>query len=152
MKRLGVIAIVVLAFFGIAVSAYLSQSETNGDPLICNVQSLSGCNTVVTSQYSHLFGISLADYGILFYTLLFVIAAFEVFLVNQLLRRLLQLFAVVGILSSAYSVYTQTYLINAICIYCMTSVLLTLLILIAAGAIEPMRRSVPPRLDTKLLP
>jgi len=147
MKRTGVVCILILAFFGIAVSTYLSQHETNGDPLLCNIQNLSGCNIVVSSPYSHLFGVSLADLGVLFYTILFVLAAFELVLFNQLLRRVLQVLAAIGILSSFYSLYAQIFLVQALCIYCLASVAITLFVLIFASLIEPVwkrRDHVPP--------
>lgn len=144
MKRWSVGAILILSFCGIAVSAYLAQSEATGNALICDIQSLSGCNAVVTSEYSRIFGISLADFGLLFYAILFVAAAFELVLFNWVLRRLLQLFALVGIIASLYSVYTQVFIINALCIYCLTSALLTFLILIGASLIEPLRQRLAP--------
>lgn len=137
MKRLSVGLILLLAFCGIAVSAYLAQSEAMGAPLICNIQNLSGCNVVVESQYSKILGISLADFGLLFYTMLFVVAAFELILLNQILRHTLQGFALIGLLSSGYSVFTQYYLIQAWCIYCLTSVLITVLVFMLATTIEP---------------
>ncbi|MFA7302241.1 MAG: vitamin K epoxide reductase family protein [Candidatus Paceibacterota bacterium] len=141
MKRFGVVLVLVLAFCGIAVSAYISQSEAAGVPLICNVQSFSDCNVVVASAYSRLFGISLADFGLLFYTVLFVVAAFELVLFNQLLRRIIQGLALVSIIFSVYSVYTQAFLIRALCIYCLTSAVITIFIFIFASVIEPLRKN-----------
>lgn len=138
-KRWATALILVFAFCGIAVSTYLAQSEANGNPLICNIDVLDGCNEVVSSEYSKVFGISLADFGLLFYTIVFVLAAFELALVNQVLRHTLQGFAVVGILASLYGVVTQAFFIQAWCIYCLASALLTAGILICATFIEPIR-------------
>ena len=60
MKRIGVVFILIFAFFGLADSSYLAQHELSGEPLICDIQNLSGCNIVTASQYSRLFGIPLA--------------------------------------------------------------------------------------------
>jgi uncharacterized membrane protein len=149
MKRAGVVCILVLAFFGIAVSAYLSQHETNGDPLLCDIQNLSGCNLVVSSPYSHILGVSLADFGFLFYTILFVLAAFELVLFNQLIRHTLQGFALIGISASLYSIYTQVFLVRALCIYCLASAAITLLVLIFASMIEPVWKK---RIQSPALP
>lgn len=145
MKRIGVVLILLLAFFGLADSIYLTQSEVSGAPLICNIQNLSGCNIVAASQYSRLFGIPLAEFGVLFYGVLFVLAALELALFDQLLRRVLQGMAVVGILASLYFTSLQLFVIGAVCIYCSVSALLTLLILIFASFIEPLpkRRRAP---------
>ncbi len=140
MKRAGVVLILVLAFCGLADSAYLTQHELTGTPLICNIQNLSGCNTVAESQYSSIFGIPLAEFGVLFYSIVFVLAALELFLFDRLLRRLLQGAALVGVLASLYFTGVQIFLIGAFCIYCTVSALITLFILIFASLIEPVRR------------
>ena len=140
MKRIGVIFILFFAFFGLADSIYLTQHELSGTPLICNIQNLSGCNVVASSQYSHVFGIPLAEFGILFYSLMFVLAALEIVIFDQLLRRALQVLAFAGLLSSAYFTAVQVFFIGAFCVYCFASALSTLLIFIFATLIEPIRK------------
>jgi uncharacterized membrane protein len=137
MKRIGVVLILLLAFCGMADSAYLTQHELSGTPLICNVQNLSGCNTVATSPYSHLFGVPLAEYGIFFYGILFVLAALELVLFDRVLRRALQWVSVFGVLASLYFSILQVFFIGAFCIYCAVSAVIALLILIFASLIEP---------------
>ncbi len=140
MRRAALGIILLLTFFGIADTAYLSQSEHNGVPLICNVQSLSECNSVVTSPYSRLFGLPLADFGLMYYIVLFVLIVVELWLPNSVLRRLIQLAALVGFVTSAYSVYTQLAVLHAICIYCMASAGTTFIIFPFALLLEPLRR------------
>lgn len=141
MKRIGVVFILVFAFLGIADSAYLAQHEANGTPLICNIQSLSGCNTVASSQYSRFFGIPLAQYGVLFYSILFVLSALELIIFNRLLRRILQGISLVGIIASLYFTFVQIFIIGAFCIYCLASAIIALFIFICASSIEPIRRN-----------
>lgn len=143
MKRAGVIAILILAFLGLADSAYIAQHEMNGTPLICDINNLSGCNIVVASPYSYLFGIPIAEYGILFYSILFVLAALELAIFDQLLRRALQGVSLVGVIASLYFTLMQVFVINAFCIYCLASALIALLILIFASFIEPLPRNTP---------
>lgn len=140
MKRIGVVLILVLSFFGLADSAYLTQHELYGTPLLCNIQNLSGCNVVASSQYSHIFGIPLAEFGILFYSVLFVLAALEIVIFDQLLRRALQAVSLVGIISSLYFTSVQIFVIGAFCIYCFASAVIALLIFILATFIEPIRK------------
>jgi len=139
MKRIGVAAILALAFFGLADSAYLAQHELSGAPLLCNIQGLSGCNTVASSQYSQIFGIPLAEFGVLFYAVLFVLAALELVLFDRLLRRVLQAMSLIGIIASLYFTYVQVFLIGAFCIYCLASAVTALFIFILASLIEPIR-------------
>lgn len=143
MKRVGVVSILFLAFLGIANSAYLAQQEANGEPLICNIQNLSGCNIVAASEYSKLFGIPLAQYGILFFSILFVLAALELVIFDQLLRRVLQGVSFVGVIASLYFTFIQAFVIQAFCIYCLASALVTLFIFILASIIEPLRLRAP---------
>ncbi|HUX80753.1 MAG TPA: vitamin K epoxide reductase family protein [Candidatus Paceibacterota bacterium] len=141
MKRIGVVAILFLAFCGLADSAYLTQHELSGTPLICNIQNISGCNIVANSPYAHLFGVPLAEYGVFFYGILFVLAALELVLFDRVLRRVLQGVALFGALASLCFELIQAFLIGAFCIYCLVSALITLLVLILASFIEPIRLS-----------
>lgn len=140
MKRTIVFVILVLAFCGLADSMYLAQHEASGTPLICNAQGLSECNTVVSSQYSRVFGIPLAEYGVFFYAVLFVIVAVELVFVNTFLRRVIQGLALVALATSLYSTFTQVFLIEALCIYCLASAIISTLIFILATRIEPLKR------------
>ena len=143
MKRVGVVSILLLAFLGIANSAYLAQQKANGEPLICDIQNFSGCNIVAASEYSKLFGIPLAEYGIIFFSILFVLAALELVIFDQLLRRVLQGVSLVGVAASLYFTLIQAFVIQAFCMYCLVSALVTLLIFILAGLIEPLRLKAP---------
>lgn len=144
MKRAGVALILVLSFFGIADSAYLVQHDLSGTPLLCNVQNLSDCNTVTNSQYSRVFGIPLSEFGLAFYGILFILAALELVLFDQFLRRVLQAISLVGVLASLYFTFLQMFVIKAFCIYCLTSAALTLFIFICATLIEPLKRRTVP--------
>jgi len=146
MKRLGVVGILVLAFLGLADSAYLAEHEASGTPLLCNIQNFSGCNVVATSQYSHIFGIPLAEFGVLFYSIVFVLAALELVIFDRLLRRVLQMAALIGVAASLYFTLVQIFFIGAFCIYCLASALITVFILILASLIEPVGRNVRPTL------
>ena len=142
MKRAGVLFIMLFAFAGLADSAYLAQHETNGTPLLCNIEHLTGCNIVAQSPYSEIFGVPLAVYGILFYAILFALAALELALFDRFLRRVLQGLATFGVLASLYFVVVQIFIIQALCVYCLGSVFLALGIGCVASLLEPFKRSV----------
>lgn len=140
MKRMGVVLILVLAFCGLADSVYLAQHEISGAPLICSTQSLDGCNTVANSPYARMFGIPLAEYGVAFYGVLFVLAALELVLFNRILRRILQGASLVGVLFSLYFVFVQIAFIGAFCTYCTVSAVIAFLICALASVIEPLKK------------
>jgi len=153
MKRIGVVAILILAFFGLANSSYLAKQEASGDPLICNIQNFSGCNIVAASEYSKLFGIPLAEYGVLFYGILFVLAALELVIFDRFLRRVLQSVSLIGVISSLYFTAVQIFFIGAFCIYCLASAVIAFLIFGFASLIEPLGKkeeSIPPHVEPEI--
>jgi uncharacterized membrane protein len=139
MKRVGVVLILILAFCGVADSAYITEHALNGTPLLCSIQNLSGCNIVASSQYSHIYGIPLAEFGVVFYGIIFILAALEIVIFDQLLRRFLQGISVIGVLFSLYFTAIQVFVIEAVCIYCFISALIALCIFILATLVEPVR-------------
>lgn len=140
MKRLGVALILLLSLAGLSDSVYLAQHELAGAPLLCNIQNLTGCNVVAQSPYSKLLGIPLAEYGVLFYTIVFILALLELIIFDQLLRRVLQGLALLGLLASLCFTLLQVFVINALCVYCLGSAVISLLICVLATFIEPIRR------------
>lgn len=124
-------AFLIIGFFGFITSVYLSTAYYTGTPLSCG--EISGCNEVAASPYSKIAGVPLATLGILYYG--FAIIGAFLFLIKrtQIFATLLALVTMLGFLASAYFVYLQLYVIEAICIYCMASaVSSTLLFFIAA--------------------
>ncbi len=143
MKRAYIISILVLAFCGLADSVYILQHEISNSPLICDIHNLTGCNAVVSSPYAYLFGIPLAAYGAFFYGIIFFLAAIELVVFTQLVRRFIQGVSLVGMIASVYFTLVQVFIIDAFCIYCMASAAISLLIAVCAGFIEPLKRIVP---------
>ncbi len=139
MKRAGVVLILILAFCGVADSAYIARQELAQAPLICNETALSGCNTVATSQYSYFLGRPVAEYGVIFYAVLFILAALEIVAPRLILRRALQGLSFLGLLASMYLTATEIFIIKALCIYCLASAGIALLIFISGALIEPLR-------------
>lgn len=136
MQRAGVLLILILAFSGVADSAYLAESEASGTPLVCGISGLLDCNTVVTSPYSSFLGISMAEYGVLFYGIMFVLAALELIIFSEVLRRVLMWLSLLGVAASLYLVLVQVFIIGALCIYCLASTVIALLIFVLAALVH----------------
>ncbi len=119
--------LLVLAFLGIADSAYLGISETTGASLTCSINGLDGCNTVAQSVYSHVLGVPVGIIGLVFYVLLFVCAAFLIFNPLRFVYRALYLLGWIGLLASVVFVLIQFFIIKALCIYCLGSAAISLL-------------------------
>lgn len=117
----------VLALIGIADAAYLSLHAATGAPLVCDIGAgLDGCNQVANSPYSQVAGIPLAYLGVLFYGLFFLLAlAAYMMPPRKGLYRTLAVLSVLSALASVAFLYIQFALIQAICIYCVLSAVLT---------------------------
>ena len=112
---------IVLACIGLADSWYLAESAMSDTPLTCDIGGLTGCNTVAQSPYSHLFGIPLGVYGILFYALVFIFTLAILRLAIAHLERYLLLLTLAGAIASVVFILIQVFLIQALCVYCLLS-------------------------------
>ena len=127
--------VAALALAGIFVSLYLTLYKLGviGE-LSCSIGS---CETVNTSKWSRFLGLPVAAWGLFFYLDVFAVAllsslprfederAFSLVLVAE---------SAVGVLFSAWLTYLELGVIHAICIWCMTSALIVMAILITSVA------------------
>jgi uncharacterized membrane protein len=135
-------AIAFLAFLGLLDAAYLTLAAYTHTALNCTISGLSGCNIVAQSEYSRMFGVPLALYGVAFYLL--ILAAAWYVRVSHVSRGYLVLFllACVGMISSCYFMYLQLFVINALCVYCIGSFVISALVwLLAWSAVRHDRTS-----------
>jgi len=97
------------------------------------VSILDGCNTVINSPYSRVFGMPMSYFGFVYYLFMFGLAAR---LAHEpaagSVRFRMVLYAALGAISSAYFIYLQLGLIEAICTYCLISAAISFLLLFAA--------------------
>lgn len=129
-RSLLIALILALSFLGIADSWYLYQSAITDTALSCDLGSgLDGCNIVAQSAYSRIFGVPLALYGVGFFALSFVLTAALSFMPSRMLYRALLALSAAGVAASAVFVYIQFALIKALCIYCIVSAGITVLLL-----------------------
>jgi uncharacterized membrane protein len=127
--------VAALALAGIFISIYLTLYKLGviGE-LSCTIGS---CETVNTSRWSVFLGLPVAAWGLLFYLDVFVIAVvgtmprFE----NQpIISIVLLAEAAIGVLFSVWLTYLELAVIHAICIWCVTSAVIVLLILLVSVA------------------
>lgn len=128
-----------IATVGAAVTAYFTAVKLTQTPAICPT---SGCDVVLSSSYATVFGLPLALFGFVGYASM-VILAISPLLVpqsNQQLRSQLQswtgllLFAggTAMTVFSGYLMYLLAFKIQAVCIYCIGSTILSTGLLILA--------------------
>jgi uncharacterized membrane protein len=121
----------VLTLIGIAVAVYVARGNYTGQPLWCPI--IDGCNAVVNSPYSRVFGVPMSYFGFIYYLYMFALAArlaYDPF--SNSLRFRAVLYAGVGAASSMYFMYLQLGFIRQVCIYCLVSAVTSFLLLFAA--------------------
>lgn len=120
-------ALFVVSAAGIGVAAYLTYVHYEPAALICT--SGGGCETVQDSKYAVVAGIPIAVLGLASW-----IAALALTIWNsELARTLTAALALTGLAFAAYLVILQLFVIDAICVWCMTNdlVLAPLFVIIA---------------------
>ena len=127
--------VAALALAGIFISLYLTLYKLGviGE-LSCT---LGSCETVNTSRWSVFLGLPVAAWGLLFYLDVFGVAlmgtmprwenepVFSIILVAE---------AAIGVLFYAWLTYLELAVIEAICIWCVTSAVIVLVILLVSVA------------------
>lgn len=128
MTRLIPLALVVLSLIGLADALYLVVATYTDTPIICGV--IEGCNDVAKSPFTRIFGVPLSVYGTGYYLVALMLSFAIVQWGRARARQLMLLWAVAGVLFSIYTFYLQAFVIDAWCIYCIISEIVTVLLLL----------------------
>ena len=124
-------AVGILATAGAAIAGYLTYARFTDTALAC---ATGGCEIVQRSDYAELAGIPVALLGLAAYVFLLSTA----FSRSELARAAAAAVAVGGAAFSAYLVYIQIAVIDAICQWCVASALL-MTALLAVNAMRMVR-------------
>jgi uncharacterized membrane protein len=127
--------VAALALAGIFISIYLTLYKLGvvGE-LSCSIGS---CETVNTSRWSVFLGLPVAAWGLLFYLDVFGVALLGTmprWENEPVISIVLVAQATVGVLFSAWLTYLELAVIQAICIWCVTSAVIVLVILLVSVA------------------
>jgi uncharacterized membrane protein/thiol-disulfide isomerase/thioredoxin len=121
----------LLALLGIGVASYLAYVEVTHVEAVCGP--VGECNIVQSSSYAQLFGITIAIWGLLNYLAILVLWAGQQFLSGKFASWCLfglVLLTVFGTLFSIYLTSLELFAIKAICLWCLSSAVITTLIMI----------------------
>lgn len=110
------IAVGVLALAGAAVAAYLTYARYSGGEPYCAAGS-SGCKQVQESEYAVVAGIPVAVLGLAAYAVLFLTALFP----GQTAAAVGAAVSLTGVAFSAWLLYAQLALIDAVCQWCVAN-------------------------------
>lgn len=124
--------VIPLAAIGLAITIYITYVTLKNKNMIC----IRGkdCDAVVTSKYNKTFGISNIYAGLLYYSLVIVLAIFLLMGITQILFLPLELFLLIiaggAALFSLYLTFIQAFVLKIWCEYCVTSAVVSILIFI----------------------
>jgi len=121
------IALLILSGVGIAVATYLVYVHYAGIKPICAVS--GGCELVQKSKWSEFLGIPVANIGLAGYLGIFGSLLFFKGELNRLVPMALIL---VGFAFTCYLKYAEFFLVKAVCIWCVFSAVIMLLLSIVS--------------------
>jgi len=114
--------VVILSFGGFLDSSYLTAKHYLHFEVTCSF--LNGCEQVLTSSYSTMFGIPVALLGVLYYLAVFLSAVAFLDRKKPIFLKAMVLFPVAGFAFSLWFVFVQAFLLEAFCLYCLLSALI----------------------------
>ncbi|MFA6307381.1 MAG: vitamin K epoxide reductase family protein [Patescibacteria group bacterium] len=118
---------VAIALIGFLDAVYLTVSHYTG---AINCSLITGCQEVLSSKYSEIFGIPLALLGAAFYLFILINALLYIDNKNKYSKLVLSYLPIFGFLFSLVLVYLMFFVIKALCQYCLLSATTSTLLLI----------------------
>ncbi len=97
----------ILSILGIILSAYLWKVQLQGEDLSIPCTTNGGCELVLTSKWSKIFGVPMSVYGFFFYAFLALLTFQRIFIEHKLIEKLTLLSIVWGIIFSVYLRYLE---------------------------------------------
>ena len=113
------ISLATVSTLGLFDAVLLTINHYTNSNLACTIT--QGCEQVLTSKYSTIFGIPISLAGVLFYFSVLVISIYT--LTNYPPKRLLMVITSVGFVTTLVLLYLQAFVISAWCQYCLISAL-----------------------------
>ena len=123
-------AILGLSIIGALISTYLTYVYYSGANAICT--GAGGCETVQSSQFAVVAGVSVALLGLALYVLLAGLTLAPILVANEWISLSRFGLALAGVLYSTYLTYLELFVIHAICPWCVTSAVIMVGILAMA--------------------
>jgi len=125
----------LLCLAGTAVAAYLTYAHyTTAKVLACSDKGLVNCAKVTTSSYSRIFGLPVSDTGLAYFVAMAALCSPWAWRsTKRLLRGLRMAAASSGVALVVWLIYVELFRLNAICLYCTTVHVITVLLFITVA-------------------
>lgn len=122
-----IITMLVVALIGFADAAFLTVEHYKGEIPPC---SIDGCEQVLTSDFSTIFGIPVALYGALYYLLISILLFVRLESGSENALRFAIFGTIVGFLMSIWFTYLQIFVLDSYCQYCLASAVTSTLLFV----------------------
>jgi len=118
---------------GLGVAGYLTYEHyTGSSSLVCSDKGIVNCLEVTTSTYSRVAGVPVAVLGLIFFVVMLVLQLPAMWnRPGSAIRRIRVTWAVIGLCTVVYLLYTELFRIDAICLWCTAVHVLTLVVFIS---------------------
>lgn len=113
MKYKIILFLIALSIISSAILSFIPIEQA------CQV-SVSGCYKVQSSDYETTFGMKNAHLGLVAFTILFIITAIHTKKPTKQTKKLILYGLITASAIAIYFIYLQLFIIHAICYYCMT--------------------------------
>jgi uncharacterized membrane protein len=130
--RLLLVVAALLAIAGIGIATYLTVVHFADQPIVCS--GIGDCEKVNSSRYAKLAGIPVAVLGLGSYVTMLVLALVALVRRDALLVAAAWGVALASFLFSMYLTYLELEVINAICVWCVSSASVVTVMLVALSA------------------
>ena len=124
------IALGIFSFVGLLDASYLAVKHYTGTIPPCAIA--KGCETVTTSQYATIGGVSVALFGAIYYLIILITSIALIDTGNNFLKKFLSKFSIIGLIASIWFVSLQLFVIKALCLYCIASAISSTAIFVLA--------------------
>ena len=125
-----VIAIVILALIGFGDATYITVKHYQGIIPPCSIE---GCETVLTSKYSEIFGIPVSLFGAIYYFIV-ILSLFIYFDTKKdIFLKIPMILSIAGFFGSLYFVSIMAFVLKAFCQYCAISAFSSISIFVLFG-------------------
>lgn len=125
------IALLLFAFVGFIDATYLTATHFMEAPPGCGED--GGCGEVTSSEYSTLFGLPIALFGLLYYLSVIFLSLLWFDREPGFLPKIMIAWTAPAVLMSSWLVYLMLFVIEAICWYCMASAVSSTLIFLTSA-------------------
>ncbi|MEK7635496.1 MAG: vitamin K epoxide reductase family protein [Patescibacteria group bacterium] len=118
-SNLVIIFFAIVSLVGVVDTVFVTINHYKGVIPPCTL--LNGCETVLTSKYSEVFGVPIALIGALFYSTVFLFSLAYLKTKNNKIIIVFLALTALAFLMSLFFIYLQFFVIKAVCEYCLIS-------------------------------